>query len=516
VNEPRTCPLCATALGADGPCPRCLMEHAAGGPTPTPVLEPAPSPLELAPHFPKYELQVLVGQGGAGAVYRARHVKLDRLVAIKLLRAELSRDPEFAERFEREARALARLDHPGIVRVHDFGEAAGSYFLAMEYVEGASLRDLLGDGRLTAKDVLAFIPQICDALQYAHDQGIVHRDIKPENLLVDLQGRVRIADFGLAKLVAGDDSAAPVTLTRQVLGTPHYMAPEQVSGRGVVDHRADIYSLGVVFYELLTGDLPIGRFGPPSQTDAANRPLDPVVMRSLENDPERRYQRADDVKDGIDAGWTAEEEPPPPSPPMPAANPAMPPATPAMPRAGHELGWMDGALFALVLAACFMPWFTYGDEVFGGWTTSVTLLGVSVPSWSVLISAGGVVLLRASRRAGATVPDWCDPAVACCGYLLPTLTILGVAVSEPVQLGRSPRRLMGELEIGSGALLAWIALGAWVLQTMLPWGITFLGHVRARRAAEVIERRDRRRRNLRRRFRDRRQPAREDKPPASR
>jgi len=169
----------------------------------------------------------------------------------------------------------------------------------MEYVDGANLREAMRTGDLTPVQALAIVPQICDALQYAHDQGVVHRDIKPENVLLDKEGTVKIADFGLAKLITTtpDDR----TLTRQglVMGTPHYMAPEQIEKPAEVDHRADIYSLGVVLYEMLTGELPIGRFAPPSEKVHVDVRLDEVVLRALEKDVDRRYQAVVDVKTGI-------------------------------------------------------------------------------------------------------------------------------------------------------------------------------------------------------------------------
>jgi serine/threonine-protein kinase len=288
-----------------------------------------PTPAELAPAFPHLEILELIGSGGMGAVYKARQVHLDRLVALKILPPQLAQDPAFEERFNREARVLARLNHPHIVTVHDFGhvlwpasvpattesaEAAPAadgprlYYLLMEYVDGTNLREVVRRGQLVPKEALAIVPQICEALQYAHDQGVVHRDIKPENILIDRQSRVKIADFGLAKIAgqppAGEAAVVrqPFTLTAtgQVMGTPHYMAPEQLRGSHEVDHRADIYSLGVVFYEMLTGELPIGKFAPPSRKVQVDVGLDEVVLRALENEPERRYQKASDVKTDVE------------------------------------------------------------------------------------------------------------------------------------------------------------------------------------------------------------------------
>jgi serine/threonine protein kinase len=261
-----------------------------------------PSIEELARHFPQLEVLELLGHGGMGAVYKARQKDLDRLVAVKVLPPEVGADPAFAERFTREARALARLNHPNIVIVYDFGRTGGLFYFVMEFVDGVNLRHAIRGGELAPPQALAIVPQICDALQYAHDEGVVHRDIKPENILLDKRGRVKIADFGLAKLV-GASGVMPGTLTGtfQVMGTLHYMAPEQLERPLSVDHRADIYSLGVVFYELLTGQLPLGRFDLPSQRVQVDVRLDEVVLKTLEREPDRRYQQVSQVKTAMES-----------------------------------------------------------------------------------------------------------------------------------------------------------------------------------------------------------------------
>jgi tRNA A-37 threonylcarbamoyl transferase component Bud32 len=255
-----------------------------------------PDPAELAARFPQFEILELIGRGGMGAVYKARQLQLDRVVALKILAPERVRDPAFAERFGREARTLARLSHPHIVGVHEFGEADGLFYLVMEYVDGASLREVMQAGRLTPGEALALVPQICAALQFAHDTGVVHRDIKPGNILLDRAGRVKIADFGLAKLLEPDRAdGVSLTASGAVMGTPAYMAPEQIERPLDVDHRADIYAVGVVFYEMLTGELPLGRFDPPSCKVRMDVRLDHVVLRALEKEPTRRYQLAREV-----------------------------------------------------------------------------------------------------------------------------------------------------------------------------------------------------------------------------
>ena len=226
-------------------------------------------------------------------------------------------DPSFAERFTREAKALAKLLHPNIVALFEFGQADGIYYLLMEYVDGVSLGQLLRSSRVSPREALAIVPQICDALQYAHDQGIVHRDIKPENILLDRRGRVKVADFGLAKLVEanapltpalspsdgervavrpGEGQTPSLTDAGKIMGTPAYMAPEQVEHPADVDHRADIYALGVVFYQMLTGELPGKRLDPPSKKVQIDVRLDEVVLRALEKRPDLRYQQVSEVK----------------------------------------------------------------------------------------------------------------------------------------------------------------------------------------------------------------------------
>jgi predicted Ser/Thr protein kinase len=302
------CPECGAALSADSPeglCPHCLLRHALKTPSPTPTGDHgafiAPDPADLAPHFPQLEILSLLGQGGMGAVYKARQLKLDRFVAVKILPAEWGRDPAFAERFAREARALAKLSHPHIVGVHDFGKAGEHFYLLMEFVDGANLRQLLQAGPLDPRLALQIIPQVCDALQYAHDEGVIHRDVKPENILVDQRGRVKMADFGLAKLVGPSRASFTLTGTHQVMGTLDYMAPEQRNHPQEVDQRADIYSLGVVFYEMLTGNLPLGRFSPPSQAAGVDGRLDEIVHRALEREPEQRYQHVSEVRSALDS-----------------------------------------------------------------------------------------------------------------------------------------------------------------------------------------------------------------------
>ena len=265
-----------------------------------------PSLAEIAAAFPDLEILDLIGHGGMSAVFRARQPRLDRMVAVKVLPKSLAATPGFAERFTREGRVLARLSHPNIVTVHDFGESGGFCFLIMEYVDGVNLRQAMRAGRFTPEQALNIIPVMCEALQYAHSQGVLHRDIKPENILLDAKGRVKIADFGIAKILNEDgDGGMMLTQSGARLGTAPYMAPEQIEKPGSVDHRADIYSLGVVFYEMLTGELPLGRFAAPSEKSEVNGSMDEVVFRALAKERERRQQSAGEFKTQVEGATMA-------------------------------------------------------------------------------------------------------------------------------------------------------------------------------------------------------------------
>ena len=312
MNNATHCAQCGADMPADSPqgvCPKCLFglglssraeAKSADGTLDASVRFVPPKPHELAAHFPQLEILDLIGVGGMGAVYKAVQRGLDRGVALKILPPEVSQDPAFAERFGREARALARLSHPHIVSVFESGEVGGLYFFVMEYVDGINLHEAIQTGELGSQEALAIVPQLCDALQYAHDEGIVHRDIKPENVLLDKKGGVKFADFGLARILDKSSDNFTLTDTHQVMGTPRYMAPEQMERSHEVDHRADIYSLGVVFYEMLTGELPLGRFAPPSRKVQLDVRLDEVVLRTLEKEPGLRYQHVSELKTDVE------------------------------------------------------------------------------------------------------------------------------------------------------------------------------------------------------------------------
>jgi predicted Ser/Thr protein kinase len=323
MNEPEAnpnmdnkCPQCGAPLPSGvlaGLCPACLFKQGAAADTavsPEAAAFQPPTVEEVAKLFPQLEIIAFIGKGGMGAVYKARQPGLDRIVALKILPPQTAAGSGFIERFNREARALAKLSHPNIVAVHEFGQVNGLPYFIMEFVDGLNLRELERAGKLSAREALQIVPQICEALQFAHDEGIVHRDIKPENILLDKKGRVKIADFGIAKILSGRPDVA-ITETGGAIGTPHYMAPEQMEKPTTVDHRADIFSLGVVFYEMLTGELPLGKFAPPSSRKVeVDVRLDDVVLRALEKDPELRYQHASQVKTAVDTIASSSAPPP--------------------------------------------------------------------------------------------------------------------------------------------------------------------------------------------------------------
>jgi serine/threonine protein kinase len=300
-----TCPRCGSSLdqnSIDGLCVRCLgaLNFVTDTALPEQREKAAKPPFtidELAIHFPQLEIIEFLGRGGMGVVYKARQKSLGRVVALKLLAPERADDPQFSKRFSQEAQALAALSHPNIVTVHDFGQAGGFYYLLMEFVDGVNLRQAMNSGRFTPEQALAIVPPVCEALQYAHEHHIVHRDIKPENLLLDKEGKLKIADFGIAKML-GADSVADIAES-QPAGTPQYMAPEQKLHLQT-DHRADIYSLGVVLYEMLTGELPAANLQPPSKRVEVDVRIDEIVLRALNTKPELRFPSAAEFRTQVE------------------------------------------------------------------------------------------------------------------------------------------------------------------------------------------------------------------------
>ncbi|MEO8351425.1 MAG: protein kinase [Chthoniobacteraceae bacterium] len=372
----KLCPTCNAPIPPSAPggfCPACLLRDADEMASPGSA---APALNEVAAAFPQLSIEGLIGQGGMGFVYKARQPSLDRVVALKILSPGLGRDPAFAERFAREARVLGKPSHPNIVTVFEHGERGGFFYLLMELVDGMNLRQAMRGGRFTPERALSVVPGICDALQAAHAQGVWHRDIKPENILLDARGRVKIADFGIARIVGDPARDFALTATGGVLGSAAYMAPEQHEKPRDVDHRADIYSLGVVIYEMLTGELPLGRFPAPSERAAVSARIDEIVFQTLEKERERRQQSAEEVKTdvaGAEDGAARKSR----------AADAREPAKITIWSAGLALGG-----FALIVAASI---FTFGS-------TQGVLLVFGVLAW-VLGSVGTWVALFKMRHA---------------------------------------------------------------------------------------------------------------------
>ena len=291
------CETCGGSLDRYGGCSLCLIQLGISqGAAKSDGEDRAavPSLAELNQHFPQLQITRLIGRGGMGAIFHARQTALDRDVALKIIAKEVAGDTAFIERFEREAKTLARLSHPNIVTIFDFGHTAdGQAYLIMEFVDGINLREAINSNSVDHADALVLVSTICQALKFAHSKGVVHRDIKPENILLDEDGSIKVADFGIAKIVDKSVATPTLTATQQVLGSLHYLAPEHLESPSQIDHRVDIYALGVIFYELLTGQLPLGRYEPPSTVRSDIDPhLDAIVMKSLSRQPSQRYQSA--------------------------------------------------------------------------------------------------------------------------------------------------------------------------------------------------------------------------------
>ena len=253
--------------------------------------------------LPNYQVLDLLGRGGMGIVYKARQVSLDRIVAIKLLPREIIRDDvDFKERFKQEARTMARLSHPGIVAVHDFGETEdGQLFFVMEFIDGQDLAEVIAQrGALPVDEAIRIFRAVAEALVYAHGAGVVHRDVKPANVLIKANGEVKVADFGLAKIVA--PGTVSLTMSSTSMGSHDFAAPEVFLHGADADHRADIYSLGVMLYQMLTGTIPRGMFKLPSErVPELGTRFDEIVCTAMEQDRDDRYQSVSEILEALTA-----------------------------------------------------------------------------------------------------------------------------------------------------------------------------------------------------------------------
>jgi eukaryotic-like serine/threonine-protein kinase len=406
----------------------------------------------------RYRLGSLLGVGGMARVYLASDRVLERQVAVKVLSPPYAQDPVFVERFRREARSAASLSHPNIVAVFDSGSDAGEHYLVMEYVAGQSLAELLADqGRLAPRRAAELGVEVCAALAAAHAQGLVHRDVKPANVLVGAEGRVKVADFGIVK------AAATVTLTGNgtVLGTAAYLSPEQAQG-GPVDARSDLYSLGCVLYELVTGAPPFGsgadsspvavatrHLHQPPEPPSAHNPqvdasLDAVVLTALAKDPARRYQSASELQaalervlagDAVAAGPGrpgAAAVPTEPLPGLPARTGVLAATTgPAVRDAGRRPGWPRWALAVagLALGLGLVAAVLWPD-------------GASTPTRGET----GPTAAPATSASSTTIPGSTTPAVSAPGVeaALANLTAVIAAARQQGTVDQEVEELLGQ------------------------------------------------------------------------
>lgn len=500
------CPVCGQPVPGDAPdgmCPVCLMRQVLQG-TGTERSRREQRPRErpsveaVASAFPQWEMLGLIGHGGMGSVFKVRQLRLNRAAALKVIPASgVEQDPAFGERFAREGELLARLHHPNIVAVHDSGKSGEFYYLLMEYADGVNLRQAMRTNRFTPAQALAVVPKICEALQYAHEEGVLHRDIKPENILLDQRGRVKLADFGIAKLMhpsganAEETGALPGSgeeaLTRDgsAPGTPRYMAPEQAAQPREVDARADIYSLGVVLYELLTGELPTHEFRPPSSMVEVNPQVDEVVRQALQREREFRQTSAAELKTQLETATIA-------GPPLPAASgeegrllqgiPGTIPADGFDYRSRWQWhGWpllhvtsgIDPRTRRLRRARGIVAFgdIAMGVFAFGGRTLGIFAFGgisagiVSMGGVSVgVFSMGGLALAAGLAVGGAAIGTW-----ATGGFALGWKAVGGAAAGRTAMQGGTPG-LSGNSPAVENAMnspdLEWLRQ---LLPALVPW-----------------------------------------------
>ncbi len=270
-----------------------------------------------------YRVIEQLGSGGMATVFKAYHPALDRYVAIKVLHAAFKADPQFFERFQREARIVAKLEHPHIIPVYDFNEHHGEPYLVMRFVEGETLKPKMADDPLPSAEILRLLRPVCEALSYAHQQGVLHRDIKPSNMMITQDGHIFLTDFGLARMVQAGES----TLSQDMMvGTPQYISPEQAQGISNLDGRTDIYSLGVVLFEMFTGRVPFNAdtpfatihdhiYAPLPLPSAINPDIDPAVerllLKALAKNPNDRFATADELLKGLETTLAAQTVPTP-------------------------------------------------------------------------------------------------------------------------------------------------------------------------------------------------------------
>ncbi len=380
--------------------------------------------------FGPYRIMAPLGEGGMAAVYKAFQPGVDRMVALKVLPQHFAKDPQFVDRFEREAKVLARLQHPHILPVHDFGQADGYTYIVMPFIDSGDLADLMKERRFSMAESGRIVTQVGDALDYAHSQGIVHRDVKPSNILVDQRGNTLLTDFGLAKIVSG--CANKLTGSGFIIGTPEYMSPEQCMSEEV-DGRSDIYAVGVILYELVTGRVPFSAetpvalifkhindpLPPPRQIDPGiSEAVEKVILKAMAKEPADRYATAGEMTRALQAaletGVLATPGPEtdrtvilpdtPLSPAMPSKVTAAPAKT-ADPGFNRVALWGLGSLAAVVLI---------GVLAFGGW------------------------FIRGSRTIRTSGPADIPPPAPTEPLVQPTVALPSPTPTQPVQVEPTP------------------------------------------------------------------------------
>jgi predicted Ser/Thr protein kinase len=401
------CSECGTAVSASGAegvgvCPGCgnYVRAAHGATVAGPAAPPPPADPNdslVGMRLGTWRLERLVGRGGMGRVYEAFGADGGRRVALKVLSEALAKDSQFVRRFRREAKVLAGLSHPHVVELLDQGETDGRLWFAMEFVRGENLRRRIERGPLPLAEAARIAAEIASALDYAHGRGVIHRDLKPENVLLGEDGRVRLVDFGLLRLARDSAPEATTRLTRTdvILGTYEYMAPEQRRGSAEVDARADVFALGVILYECLTGRLPLGRFPPASELAAGiPKAVDGVVNRALAPEPKDRFAGAQALADALRGALAG-------APPLPVAEPSHAGAATATRPAqdGADLPDDDARVLGHVqLIATFDRVVGWLFVVGGIFSTTFGLFRAPVALSSIVFIVGGILLIKQANR----------------------------------------------------------------------------------------------------------------------